>query len=456
MNRKWLAIFVTTLSLFCGSCCCVSQNGATVRLAYDVRAFGAVGDGKSKDTAAFQKALDTCAVNGGGDVQVPAGTYLIGSIQIGYATTIRLADGATLTGSPDITDYPMMDVRWEGRWEQGHRALIYAGNVNHIGIVGPGHIIGSQALAHRTAGARNPILIEPISCKDVRLEGFSTQNWSLWSTHPTYCSDVVIDHLNVKNGSDGLDIDSCDNVRIDSCDIDSGDDSISLKSGRGMDGARIGKPCENILITRCTLADSNFACIGIGSETSGGVRNVRIEHCKFVHSRTDAIYIKTRIGRAGVIENITGDDLDVLKGNGGFLQINLISSGNSSTVDDTVTGDAGYPVGRNFSFSNVRVDCGTLADVTKISPLKPLQGLTLSNITGKCQRGISLVNVSGARLSGIHVTGFTGPLLATDNATGTGLEGAVKYFAPPPAAGRGGGARGRGIPPGGAAITRPG
>ncbi|MGA2233813.1 MAG: glycosyl hydrolase family 28 protein, partial [Tepidisphaeraceae bacterium] len=281
MIRTGLAILAVFLGLLTTQSAAPAQAEPATRPSYDVRAFGATGDGKTKDTAAFQKALDACAVNGGGDVLVPAGNYLIGSIQIGNATTLRLDKDATLTGSPDMADYPLMDVRWEGRWEQGHRALIYAGNVDHIGIAGAGHITGNATLARRAA-VRGPVLIEPISCNDVHLDGFSTQNWSLWSTHPTYCTDLVIEHLTVRNNSDGMDIDSCNRVRIDSCDISSGDDSISLKSGRGMDGARIARPCENVLITNCTLADRTFACIGIGSETSGGVRNVRIEHCKFV------------------------------------------------------------------------------------------------------------------------------------------------------------------------------
>ncbi|MGA2231038.1 MAG: glycoside hydrolase family 28 protein, partial [Tepidisphaeraceae bacterium] len=151
---------------------------------------------------------------------------------------------------------------------------------------------------------------------------------------------------------------------------------------------------------------------------------------------SDAIYIKTRIGRAGVIENISGDDLEVQKGGGGFLRINLISSGNASTPDDTVAGDIGYPIGRNFSFSNVKVDCKSLVDATKVSPLKPLIGLSLTNITGNCQSGIALANIQDAALSGINVTGYSGPLLATDNVTGTGLDGAVKYVPPPSAARR--------------------
>ncbi len=397
-----------------------------VRLPLNVRDFGAVGDGTNKDTVAFQKALDACAVSGGGEVLVPAGTYLIGSVQIGDRTILRLETNSIIAGSPDANDYPMMDIRWEGRWQPGRRALIYAANVDHTGIIGPGRIEGNAAVA-APQNPRGVVVLEPISCNDVRWEGFTVTQGGNWATHPTYCTDVVIQNVNIKGSRDGIDVDSCKNVRIEGCDIDTGDDSISLKSGRGLNGARLGKATEDVLITGCTLTGRRFAAIGIGSETSGGIRNVRIEHCKLT-SRTFGVYVKTRIGRAGVIENISGDDLDVLAG--GFLRINLISSGNSNTADDPVEGLAGYPAGRNFSFSNVRVTGTTLADVSQIAGEKPLEKLSLENITGTCTKGIALVHVRDATLRGINVTGFTGPLLATDDTTGTGLEGAVKYVPP--------------------------
>jgi hypothetical protein len=194
-----------------------------------------------------------------------------------------------------------------------------------------------------------------------------------------------------------------------------------------MDGARIGKPVEDVLITNCTLHDRTFACIGIGSEISGGVRNIRIEHCK-LSTNAQAIYLKTRIGRAGVNENISGDDLDVLAGD--FLRINLTKGGNTNTADDPVEGLVGYPEAKNIRFSNVRVAGKALVTATDISKLKPLEGLSLSNITGTCTKGIMLANVVGADLKDIHVTGYTGPLLGTYNVTGTGLDGAVPIPAP--------------------------
>jgi len=119
MKRLSLAaIFLILL----GQAGCVSVS----RDALNVRTFGAVGDGTTKDTAAFQKALDICAVAKGGVVVVPAGDYLIGSIELKSYTTLRLEKDAHLMGSPDLDDYPVMKVRWEGHWIDGHRALIFA------------------------------------------------------------------------------------------------------------------------------------------------------------------------------------------------------------------------------------------------------------------------------------------------------------------------------------------
>jgi polygalacturonase len=408
--RKLFFLSLLAVPLFCAD--------AATKLSFNVRDFGAIGDGTDKDTVAFQKVLDACAVSGGGEVLVPAGKYVIGSVQIGDRTILRLEKDSVITGSPDTNDYPMMDIRWEGSWQPGRRALIYSANVDHTGIIGPGRIEGNRAVA-APQNPRGVVVLEPISCNDVRWEGFTVTQGGNWATHPTYCTDVVIKNVNINGSRDGIDVDSCKNVRIEGCDINTGDDSISLKSGRGLDGARLGKPTENVLITKCDLHGRRFACVGIGSETSGGIRNVRIEHC-WLTSNTYGIYIKTRIGRAGVIENISGDDLDVPAG--GFLRVNLISSGNTNTMDDSVEGLAGYPLGRNFCFSNVRVTCKTLADVSQISAEKPLEGLVLKNITGTCTKGITMQHVRNAVLRGIKVTGYQGAFLTLTDVQGVGLE----------------------------------
>jgi polygalacturonase len=386
---------------------------------FNVRDFGAKGDGLASDTAAFQTTLDTCAVSGGGQVIVPAGRYLIGSVQIGYQTILKLEPNSVIVGSSDPNEYPMIDIRWEGRWQPGRRALIYAANVDHTGIIGPGRIEGNPRMA-ASQNPRGSIVLEPVNCNDVRWEDFTVTQGGNWATHPTYCTDVVIKNVAIRGNRDGIDIDSCKNVHIEDCTIDTGDDAISLKSGRGMNGARIGKPTEDVVIKNCTLNCRIFAGIGIGSETSGGVRNVRIEGCKF-NCRTYAIYIKTRIGRAGVTENIHGEDIDVLSG--GFLRINLTQGGNTNTFDDPVEGLLGYPSARNLSFSNVRLhDATEIIRADQVAPERPVQGLSLTNVTGSAAKGMNFCHIRDLALKNINVTGVSGPLLITEDVTGTGLD----------------------------------
>ena len=392
------------------------------RAPLNVRAFGATGDGKTKETVAFQKALDACATVGGGEVIVPAGDYLIGSIDLKSNTTLRLEAEAKLLGSPDLDDYPVIKVRWEGRWIDGHRGLISAAGADHIAVVGPGLIVGNPALGGRQM-PRHPAVIEPIDCRDVRLEGFSASQQRMWTIHPTYCENVVARNLTIRGvggNSDGIDVDSCKHVHIEGCDIESGDDCIAIKSGRGMEGYRAARPTEDVLITHCTLGDNNFACIGIGSETSGGIRNVRIEHCKFKQAKTYAIYIKSRPGRGSFIEDISARDLDVATAPGGFLRINLLNSGIQDP--EPVPGDEGIPSAKHFSFSDVKVNCGTLVEASSISPVKPVQGFTILNVTGTCKKAISLANINGAELRDIRVTGYDGSFLTQTNVQGVGLE----------------------------------
>jgi polygalacturonase len=387
-------------------------------MAFDVHASGAVGDGKAKDTEAFQRAIDAADRAGGGEVLVPAGNYLIGSIELKSNTTLRLSKDAHLLGSPDLEDYPIVKVRWEGRWIDGHRGLIFAQSARHIAVVGPGKISGNPMLTGRQM-PRRPVLIEPIDSTDIRLEDFSTEHRSMWSIHPTYCENVVIRNLTVRatgGNGDGIDVDSCKHVRIEDCDIDTGDDAIAIKSGRGMEGYRAARVTEDVLISHCILGDSNFAGIGIGSETSGGIRDVRIEHTKFTHAKTYAIYIKSRIGRGAFIENISGSDLEVTTAPAGFLRINLLDSGIQDP--EPVPGDEGIPNVKNISFTDVKVQCGTLVDAASISPMKPLQGFSLTNVSGACTKGMSLANISGAKVQDIHLTGVAGPLATTTNVQG--------------------------------------
>ncbi|SFS07437.1 Glycosyl hydrolases family 28 [Granulicella pectinivorans] len=424
-------------------------TGPAVHL--NVRDLGALGDGKTKDTLALQQALDRCSVFGGGEVVVPAGDYLTGALLLHSNTTLRLEDGATLLGSPDIADYPMTQVRWEGRWIKGYGAFLSAQNAENVTILGKGNVTASPAIKGRIRNAdgspfvysrqpgasnlarqdiiRNPALMEFTHCKNLLVQDIVTQGNDMWSIHPVYCENVTFKNVIIRSGADGIDVDSCRHVVIDGCQFDTRDDCISLKSGRGMEGNTIAVPCEDVRISNCTFTDATWACIGIGSETSGGIRNVLVEHCKCLGARTHAIYIKSRPGRGAFIENITMNDLEVSNAKLGFLRLNFLNSGLQDPYP--VPGLDGIPTVRNYTFTNIRVtDVPVLVTANEIHPDKPLDGLTIRNVTGTCEKGLLLANMKNVHLSQIKVTGFTGPLISTYKVTGTGLTGAAPLEAP--------------------------
>lgn len=402
-------------------------------LVINVRDMGAKGDGTTKDTLALQQTIDRVSLLGGGEVLVPEGTFLSGALVLRSNVKLHLAEGAVVQGSPDLNeDYPLAQVRWEGRWIKGYPGFVSAWDAENVAVMGPGKIRGSEAVrgrVERPSGMRLPALLEFIHCRNVWIEGVKTEQFGMWSTHPVLSQHVTFKNVDFKSGADGIDVDSCQHVVIDGCTFQTADDCISLKSGRGEEAhAQISNrpeiTCDDVLITNCTFADSNFACIGIGSETSGGVRNTRIEHCKFVGAKSHAIYIKSRPGRGAFIENIHCEDLDVSGALAGFLRLNNMNSGKQDEFP--VQGIEGIPAFRNFTFRNVHVtDVPHLVQGAEITPEKPLVGLVLENITGTCKRGMILANCKDVHLSGIKMTGFEGPLLETENVTGTGLQGAV-------------------------------
>jgi polygalacturonase len=389
----------------------------------DARDFGALGDGRTKDTDAIQKALDACAKAGGGTVVVPRGVYLIGSIVMGANTTLQLERGANLTGSPETNDYPIVRIRWEGEFAEGHRALISAQNADHVAILGPGSIFGPPLSVSRLRNPRGPALIELADCTNVLLEDFSTQYQQLWSIHPVCCQKFIARNLTIRSinvNADGIDVDSCQDVLIERCNIDTGDDAISLKSGRGMEAVRLGRPTQDVVIKDCSLISSIYAGLGIGTEMSGGIRNVRLENC-FISGHQNGIFIKSRDGRGGFMENITGEDL-IIHNSPTFLGIDLLKKGIRG--NEPVSGEVErWARVKDLSFKNIRVhNVAELVAGHNIPSERPLDGLTLAGITGNCGKGLDLANMVNVRLSGINVTGFDGPLITTNNVQGSGLD----------------------------------
>jgi len=408
---------------------------------FNVRNFGAVGDNATKDTVAIQKTLDACAAAGGGEVVVPKGNYLTGSVEMHSNTTLRLDKDVFLIESPDIDDYPLIDGRFEGAGVQVHRGLIYANNASHIAIVGPGGLVANAGLGP-IRNPRAPVVVETVSCHDVTFDGFNIQydrpvNQDVWCIHPLFCTQVVAKGLYIRSSGtngDGIDVDSCSDVLIANCDISAGDDAISLKSGRGMDAVRIGKPTENVVIKDSTLRSVRFAALGFGTEISGGVRNVTVSNCT-ISGVQNAIFIKSRDGRGGFLENVSFDNI-IVDQSPTFIGIDLMSKGIQAA--EPVPGDIEkWTTVRNLSFKNIKVNnVRTLIETQTsrvgpgVPPQRPIDGLTLENISGTCQRGITLANIVNANFSGLNVTGFAGNLLNLTNVTGKGLDEPAKAKTP--------------------------
>lgn len=387
----------------------------------NVHDFGAKGDGVTQDTAAIQKALDACAAAGGGTVSLPEGVYLSGSLVIGANTTLHLDNRADLVGSPDIADYPLVQIRWEGEFTQGHRALLSAVNAANVSITGFGTILGPPLTVSRLRTPRGPALIELTGCTNALLDGFTTQYQQLWSLHFLFCQNLTARDLTIRTvnyNGDGIDVDSSSNITINHCDIDTGDDAISLKSGRGDKAAKLARPTQGVVIKNCTL-HSTFAALGIGSEISAGVRDVKIQDCT-LSGRQNAIFFKSRDGRGGFLENITGENLTILK-SPTFIAIDLLKKGIQAT--DPVTGSTDkWTLMKNISFNHIRVnDVADLVAGRNVPSEKPVDGLTLTDISGTCAHGISLANMTHVNVTDVKVTGWTGELVSLQNVSGTGL-----------------------------------
>jgi Glycosyl hydrolases family 28/Pectate lyase superfamily protein len=418
MNRSSVFVFALALALAQFS----FPAPAKAKGEFNVRAYGATGNGTTKDTAAFQKALDACAAAGGGAVVVPRGYYLIGSVVLGNHTTLRLAAGAYLMGSPAIADYPMTRVRFEGEFVPGHRALICAKNEDDVGIVGRGFILGPPLPLSLLRNPRGPVLIEFTDCTNVTCAGFTTQYQRLWSIHPLFCQNVLFKNLTIRSvavNGDGIDVDSCRHVLIEHCNVNTGDDAISLKSGRGLAAARLNRPTEDVTIKDCTLASSTFAALGIGTELSGGIRNVLVENC-LLSGRQNGIFFKSRDGRGGYIENFTGENLTI-RNSPTFLGIDLLNKGIQAS--DPVAGDpAKWTQLNHIRFEHIRVEnVSDLVQAHDVPSQRPINGFSLTDVRGTCKHALNLANMTNVVLAGIHVTDYHGPFLTKANIEGKGL-----------------------------------
>ena len=271
--------------------------------------FGAVRGSFSGE--AIQRAIDEAAAQGGGRVTVPAGEFVTASLLMRSNVELHLEAGAVLRFTDSFDAYPIIRTRWEGYEQDSYRPLLYAKGERNVAVTGLGTLEGQGAAWWKAfrAGELNvarPCFICFEDCERVTLSGFKVTNSPAWTVHPLGCENVTIEGLTVVNpadspNTDGIDPESCRNVRIAQCHIDVGDDCIAIKAGT--EDAEHAVPCENVTVTGCTMVHGHGGVV-LGSEMSGSIRRVAISGCVF--DGTDrGIRIKSRRGRGGSVEDVS-------------------------------------------------------------------------------------------------------------------------------------------------------
>jgi polygalacturonase len=277
---------------------------------FNITTFGAVADGKTLCSKAFSAAVDAAVGAGGGTVYIPAGQYLTGPIVLKSNITLYVEAGAYIRFSQDIADYPLVKSRWEGVDRLVYSPQIFGEDAENIAVIGRGVFDGQgeywwKAFREKKLDYPRPRFLSFNRSNNVLIEGIKIINSPAWTINPINCQNLTIDKITIKNpadspNTDGINPESCKNVHISNCHVDVGDDCVTIKSGTEECSERI--PCENITITNCTMVHGHGGVV-IGSEMSGGVRNVVISNCVF--EGTDrGIRFKSRRGRGGLVEDI--------------------------------------------------------------------------------------------------------------------------------------------------------
>jgi len=326
--------------------------------------FGAKGDSLTLNTEAINKAIENVSNKGGGKVIIPAGIWLTGPIKLKSNVNLHLEKGALLIFSGNFDDYPIIQTSFEGLNTYRCTSPISAFNETNIAITGEGIIDGSgdawrpvkkskltesqwkklinsggfvdekngiwypSEKSYKGSRISNmnvpvnlktkeeheeikdflrPVMVSLVQCKNILLEGVTFQNSPAWNLHPLMCENIILRNLTIRNpwysqNGDGLDLESCKNALIYDCNFDVGDDAICIKSGKDADGRKRNIPTENVIIKNCVVYHGHGGFV-VGSEMSGGVRNIHVSNCTFIG--TDAgLRFKTTRGRGGIVEKI--------------------------------------------------------------------------------------------------------------------------------------------------------
>lgn len=410
---------------------------------FPITRFGAAAGGATDCTDAFRKAINACNRAGGGRVLVPEGTFLTGAIHLMSNVNLHLVEGATIRFSRDPQKFlPVVFSRWEGVELMNYSPFIYAFGQRNIAITGNGTLDGQAgpeawwpwvgraeygwktgqpsarddrpklfALAEHNVPVNErvfgdghylrPQFIQPYRCENVLIDGVTIKNSPMWEIHPVLCRNVIVRKVNISShgpNNDGCDPESCRDVLLDDCVFDTGDDCIAIKSGRNADGRRLNTPSENIIVQHCQMKDGHGG-VTIGSEISGGVRNIFAQDCVMSSPKLDrALRIKNNAMRGGLIENIFMRNVDVGEVAEAVVAIDFYYE----------EGEAGTftPVVRNVDVRNVRSSKSKYALYLRGFKRAPITDVLVEhcNFDGVAQRNL-LENVERLTLRQVRING---------------------------------------------------
>ena len=395
---------------------------------FDLKEFGGVADGKFDNTEVFAEAISSCHQAGGGTIVVPEGEWFTGPIHFKSNVHLKLESGAVISFSDDFEDYlPVVFTRWEGNECYNYSPLIYAQDCENIAITGQGKLVGNgekwwpwkktqhaaakelydaeyngiaveDRIFGREEGLR-PQFIQPINSKNILIEGITIIDGPMWTIHPVYCENTIIRDLKIITAgpnTDGINPDSCKNMLIEDCDFETGDDCIAIKSGINEDGRRVNKPTENLLI-RCCKAKEGHGGVVIGSEMSGGVKNVHVHDCVF-NGGERGIRLKSMRGRGGCVENLLFEDIEInnLRDQGIILNMYY----DATTVEPR---SEMPPLFKNITVRSIKGKNIAQPVVLRGLPEKKMKDITLENIDLSGKEGLRASNLDGLYLKNINL-----------------------------------------------------
>ena len=430
----------------------------------NVKKFGAAGDGETEDTIAIQGAI--CSCPDGGSVYIPKGIYMTAPLFLKSNITIIFEEGATLVGLTDRKKYPILPGytisedeqreyylgTWEGNPLDTMASLITGINIENVKIIGKGIIDGNAQNGDwwldikKKIRAWRPRTIFLNNCKNIEIQGITVKNSPSWTIHPYFSENLKFIDMEVINPSnspntDGINPESCKNVEIVGTKISVGDDCIAIKSGKLFMGKKFKKPSENITIRNCIMERGHGAVV-FGSEISGGVKNIFVSQCLFIHTDR-GIRIKTRRGRGKdcVVDEIKLENIK-MKSVKTPLVINMFyfcdPDGKSEYVwsKEPLPLDDWTPTIGHLSFKNMTCEeCQVAATYFYGLPENPIKFIEMENIAFTftqepverdtpammsflepvCKMGLFAKNITSLKFKNVTLQGYEGEAIITEN-----------------------------------------